>query len=324
MRAGTRYWVATVIVAGAIAGCGDDDKKGEGGGAATGGGAAATGGEKDSASAVQNWLKSAINLDGKQYCAQMTVDLQEQATGAESDAATAKCQQSAQSSLAGELPLRISVAAEDASTQAADVEVTSEVPERLDLVREAGRFKVENVSGGGRSGETAGGRSGNSANEKQAEQTVRQWLTAAVDQDGKKYCQQLTVRYLEKLTNARSDKAKRRCERLVTSTEDTELPLEIAVVAESADPDTAEASLDAEIPEAVQLRKEGGKYKVDGVGDVAQGRGGRDDEDAGGRQNGGGGGGNRDGDRNDANDDRDRGRNENGRDGGGRDRDGRG
>ena len=90
-------------------------------------------------------------------------------------------------------------------------------------------------------------------------------ILAGVNQDGDKYCQQLTVRYREELTKARSDQATKECKRLVASGKGNRLPLAVTTRVTSADPQSAEAAIRSSIPELVELRTEGGSFKVDGV-----------------------------------------------------------
>ena len=150
--------------------------------------------EKDAATSVTDWLTAAVDLDGKKYCGQLTVDLQEQLTGSQSDQATQRCERAVSSAVAGRLPLRIAVVAEEAGSQTANVNLASEVPQKADLLKEQGSFKIDDAGESAKEGEDPGGRPGSTQEEKDAEEAVKTLIKAAIDEDGKTYCSQLTTR----------------------------------------------------------------------------------------------------------------------------------
>ena len=119
-------------------------------------------GSRKSMMLMTNWLKAAVNRDGKAYCAQLTFDLQERLTGEQSDQATKQCEKSATSPLAGDLPLRIGIVPENATAQEASTKLIAEIPEELALVTEDSKLKIDDVKGGEGKGEDTGGREGGS------------------------------------------------------------------------------------------------------------------------------------------------------------------
>lgn len=248
-----------------LAGCGTESAPG-GSQGGSGGAAGGTDIEKQAATSVTDWLKAAVNRDGKAYCAQLTFDLLERLTGEQSDQATKECEKSAASPLAGDLPLRIGVVPENATAQKASVKLIAEIPEEAALVTEGGKLKIDDVDGGTGKGEDPGGREGGSPEEKDAEKAVQDWLVAAIDEDGATYCQQLTVKALERVTGERGDQAKKKCERLVKAEESpSKLPLDVDVVAKSSKEKSASAEIRRELPKEIVLIKEEGKYKIDRV-----------------------------------------------------------
>lgn len=264
MEARTAHLTAIGFGIVALAGCG-----GAGGGGAGAGDPAkqAQQVEKQSPQVVRNWLTAAVNQDAKQYCQLMTLDLKEQTTGAQSDQASRKCQQVAKSPGTADLPARFLVVAEEDEGSTEKVQITSKVPESVEMVKEGGSLKIDQVSGGPSGGEGLGERVKPSPAGKQAETVVKQWILAGVQQDSKRYCQQLTVRYREELANARSDQAAKKCERLVVSGNGDRLPLAVETKVTSAEPQSAEATIQSSVPATVELRKEGGSFKVDGEGE---------------------------------------------------------
>jgi hypothetical protein len=99
-----------------------------------------------------------------------------------------------------------------------------------------------------------------------AQKAVRDWLTAAVDEDGAKYCGLITKDMLEKMTGEQSDQAQTKCEDLVKSKSGSQLPISIFVEAQSASENAGEATVEASLPNGpITLRKEDGEFKVDAV-----------------------------------------------------------
>jgi hypothetical protein len=250
--------LAGVVVAGCQVGEDPADSPGASG---------ATDAEQEAAGAVADWLTAAVDVDGAAYCELLTLDLQEKVTGAQSDQATTLCERAASSALAGNLPLRIAVAAQNATGRTADVALITEVPANASLVEESGDFKIDDVSQPQASGEDPGGRPGRTQEEQDAETAVKDLMKAAIDQDGAAYCGQLTVRYVERFTGARSDQATSTCERLVTAEESpTKLPLDLDIVAKTTREKSAQVRLFPKLPTSMVLRKEDGELKVDSMG----------------------------------------------------------
>lgn len=248
-----------------FAGCGTESTPGSSQGG-SGGAAGGTDVEKQAATSTTDWLKAAVNRDGKAYCTQLTFDLQERLTGEQSDQATKQCEKSASSPVAGDLPLRIGVVPENATAQKASTKLIAEIPEEVALVTEGGNLKIDDVEGGQGKGEDTGGREGGSSEEKDAEKAVQDWLVAAIDEDGAAYCMQLTAKAMERITGERGDQAKKKCERLVKAEESpSKLPLDIDVVAKSSKEQSASAEIRRELPKTIVLIKEEGKYKIDRV-----------------------------------------------------------
>ena len=111
-----------------------------------------------------------------------------------------------------------------------------------------------------------GGSSSSSESKADSQQAVKDWITAAVEQDGKKYCGLMTKDLLEKTTGAQSDQAMKKCEDAVKSKKGSQLPLSIYVQPGAAGKTSAEATIEASLPkQPIKLRKEDGDFKVDSV-----------------------------------------------------------
>jgi hypothetical protein len=106
-------------------------------------------------------------------------------------------------------------------------------------------------SGGGSSSDT----------KTESQDVIKSWITAAVEQDGTKYCESFTKDALEKLTSAQSDQAMSKCEQLVK-----DKPLRVFVAPGTATEDSGESTIEATIPKgAIKLRKEDDKLKIDSL-----------------------------------------------------------
>ena len=113
---------------------------------------------------------------------------------------------------------------------------------------------------------TAGCGGSASTSKEDSEKVVKQWVTAAVEQDGAGYCKALSKDLLEKVTGAQSDKAKTKCEDLVKR-RSTKLPLLVAVQPGRATKSSAQATVSVTAPKGpVTLLKEDGELKIDKVG----------------------------------------------------------
>ena len=119
------------------------------------------------------------------------------------------------------------------------------------------------LAGCGSSGGNQGG--AKTQPQKDAYQATSDFVKAAVDQDGKKYCDALTLDLLESTTNAQSDAAKKKCEQQVKSGA-RNLPLRVSVDPGRATDQDAQTTVRATPPQAkIKLRKEDGRLKVDSV-----------------------------------------------------------
>jgi hypothetical protein len=73
-----------------------------------------------------------------------------------------------------------------------------------------------------------GGGDDASAAKEDSEKVVKEWVTAAVERDGGKYCDSLSKDLLEQITSAQSDAAKTKCEELVKK-DSPQLPLRVSI-----------------------------------------------------------------------------------------------
>ncbi len=247
------------LLAAGLAACGGESKSEK-----SSGGGSAKANEEQSPKVLQSWLTAAVKRDGKAYCQQMTLDVQEKATDAQSDQAKAKCQQAVKEEAKSDLPLLIRAAFTGATPDSVDVRIVSRIPNSVTLRQEDGVLKVDDAKGGEEGGGQVETQPSEEPTAKQGVTLVQQWLQAATNRDGKGYCGQMSVDLLESATGAQSDKAKARCEKLVKDG-GKGLPLRFSVVIENADKTAADVRIDAQVPETVKLRKEGGKLKIDQV-----------------------------------------------------------
>lgn len=110
---------------------------------------------------------------------------------------------------------------------------------------------------------SCGGGGGASAAKKDSEKVVKEWVTAAVDRDGAKYCKALSKDLLEQITSAQSDAAKTKCESLVKK-DDPKLPLRVSIKPGKASETAATNTITVQAPtKPVTLRKEDGSFKID-------------------------------------------------------------
>lgn len=105
---------------------------------------------------------------------------------------------------------------------------------------------------------------GSSAEE--ADQAVKDWLSAATSQDGATYCGLLTTDLLEKSTGMQGDAAVTECEKQVTEGSGN-LPALVTVgPAKPQGENAADVPLDATVPSGtVSLLKEDDEFKIDSV-----------------------------------------------------------
>lgn len=254
------------LLAAGLAACGGDSKSGS-----SSGGDSAKATKEQSPKAVRSWLTAAVNQDGKAYCQQMSLDLQEQAADAQSDEAKAKCEQAVKQEAKSDLPLLIRTAPGDATKDSVEVQIGSRIPRSVTLRKEGGALKVDDVESGDKRSGQVQNRPSSAPTAKQGVSLVKQWLQAAINGDGKGYCGQMSVDLLESQTGAQSDKAAAKCQKLVKAG-GKGLPLRFSVITKEADKSSADVSIEAQVPERVKLRKEGGKLKIDQVGDKATAR----------------------------------------------------
>ncbi|MBA3358668.1 MAG: hypothetical protein H0U20_04335 [Thermoleophilaceae bacterium] len=110
---------------------------------------------------------------------------------------------------------------------------------------------------------SCGGGGGASAAKDDSEKVVKDWVTAATERDGAKYCKQLSKDLLEQITSAQSDSAKTKCENLVKK-DDPKLPLRVTIKPGKASETAATSTITVQAPKGpVTLRKEDGSFKID-------------------------------------------------------------
>lgn len=108
-----------------------------------------------------------------------------------------------------------------------------------------------------------GGGDGASAAKEDSEKVVKDWVTAAVERDGGKYCDSLSKDLLEQITSAQSDSAKTKCEELVKN-DSPQLPLRVSIKPGKASETAATTTISVQAPsKPVTLRKEDGNFKID-------------------------------------------------------------
>jgi hypothetical protein len=107
------------------------------------------------------------------------------------------------------------------------------------------------------------GGGGASAAKEDSEKVVKDWVTAAVERDGGKYCESLSKDLLEQITSAQSDSAKSKCEELVEK-DSPQLPLRVSIKPGKASETAATSTISVQAPsKPVTLRKEDGNFKID-------------------------------------------------------------
>ncbi len=107
-----------------------------------------------------------------------------------------------------------------------------------------------------------GGSDASSA-KKDSEKVLKEWVTAAVDRDGGKYCKVLSKDLLEQVTSAQSDSAKTKCEEMVKN-DSSKLPLRVSIKPGKASKTAATSTIAVQAPTTpVTLRKEDGSFKID-------------------------------------------------------------
>ena len=115
---------------------------------------------------------------------------------------------------------------------------------------------------GGSGGDQGGAKT---QSEKDAYQVTSDVVKAAAEQDGKKYCESLTLDLLERTAEAESDAANKQCEQQVKAGSG-KLPLRVSIKPGQASEQSGETTVKTAPPNArIKLRKEDGKLKVDSV-----------------------------------------------------------
>ena len=92
-----------------------------------------------------------------------------------------------------------------------------------------------------------GGGDGAFAAKEDSDKVVKDWVTAAVERDGGKYCDSLSKDLLEQITSAQSDSAKTKCEELVKN-DSPQLPPRVSIKPGKASETAATTTISVQAP----------------------------------------------------------------------------